>query len=124
VCPPPNDVRVRFNELRPFQTLKPPERGWTLSVYKLLQEMNKRSFRLSELYQKENSLEKFYPKNRNIRAKIRQRLQILRYLGFVKFLGEGRYEILSADPSLRSGDDNLGDCAESRDSSRPRGRSE
>jgi len=53
VASPPDDVRVRFNELRPFQMLKPPERGWTLSVYKLLQEMNKRSFRLSELSERE-----------------------------------------------------------------------
>ena len=38
-----------------------------------------------------DSLQAKYPLNRNVRAKIRQQLQILRDKGLVRFVGRGRY---------------------------------
>jgi type II restriction enzyme len=45
------------------------------------------------MYAFEAQLETLYPKNRNVRPKIRQQLQVLRDAGFISFLGEGRYEL-------------------------------
>jgi hypothetical protein len=36
-------------------------------------------------------LQELHPDNRHVREKIRQQLQVLRDLGFVEFLGRGRY---------------------------------
>jgi len=35
-----------------------------------------------------------YPKNNNIRAKMRQQLQVLCDLGYLEFLGTGTYRLL------------------------------
>ena len=36
-----------------------------------------------------------FPENRHVREKLRQQMQRLRDLGFVLFLGDGRYELLT-----------------------------
>jgi type II restriction enzyme len=46
----------------------------------------------------EGELAAKHPENHNIRAKIRQQLQVFRDLGFIEFLGSGEYR------SLRGGD--------------------
>lgn len=51
-------------------------------------------FSLSEAYGFEDALSKRHPKNNNIRAKIRQQLQVLRDKGFLEFLGKGMYKKL------------------------------
>ncbi|MBI5242579.1 MAG: hypothetical protein HY922_02705 [Elusimicrobia bacterium] len=38
-------------------------------------------------------LSELHPNNRHVRPKIRQQLQVLRDLGFVAFLGRGRYRL-------------------------------
>jgi len=55
--------------------------------------MDKEEFTLSELYSYREELARLHPKNRNIEAKIRQQLQLLRDRGVIEFLGKGRYAI-------------------------------
>jgi type II restriction enzyme len=52
---------------------------------------NKNEFTLQDVYTFAPQLEKLHPDNRHVRDKIRQQLQVLRDLGFVEFLGGGRY---------------------------------
>src|SRR5579863_8812157 len=70
-----------------------------------------RDFSLDDVRRYESRLSAEYPQNRNIDAKIRQTLQILRDQGVLRFLGHGKYRRLNAtpvislqfDPSLASG---------------------
>jgi type II restriction enzyme len=55
---------------------------------------NKYNFLLSDLYLFENELQKLHPSNNNIKAKIRQQLQVLRDKNYLSFSGVGKYTIL------------------------------
>ncbi|MFP4403628.1 MAG: DpnI domain-containing protein [Nanoarchaeota archaeon] len=72
---------------------KPHFRGWTSDVLKIVQEQNK-LFKLNEIYKYENYFRKLHPENKNIQAKIRQQLQILRDNKIIKFKERGLYEVL------------------------------
>lgn len=49
-------------------------------------------FSLEDVYRYEEELRVRHPKNNNIRAKLRQQLQLLRDRGFLEFLGRGKYK--------------------------------
>src|SRR5437870_3908542 len=59
-----------------------------------------REFRLSDVLRYEAKLANEYPSNRNIDAKIRQTLQILRDQGALQFLGAGKYRRLDVAPAI------------------------
>lgn len=52
------------------------------------------TFTLSNVYAFENELAQKHPNNRNIRAKIRQQLQLLRDQGLVEFVSPRVYRYL------------------------------
>jgi len=62
--------------------------GWLELVYDSLPEGE---FTNEDVYRKEPIFRKAYPENRNIEAKIRQKLQDLRDMGFVEHLGTARW---------------------------------
>jgi len=69
-------------------------KGWKLSMFKIISKLNQ-EFKLEEVYKFEEELRRDYPKNKNIRAKIRQQLQFLRDLGLIEFLSNnGEYKRL------------------------------
>ena len=83
--------------LRKFQRLKdvPLElRGWTTLTLKEIRRLGRAEFSLGALYALEAEFAGRYPNNHNIRAKIRQQLQVLRDLGFLEFKGLGEYRLL------------------------------
>ncbi len=51
-------------------------------------------FTLADVYAHAGSLAKLHPNNRHVRDKIRQQLQVLRYLGLLAFLGDGNYRLI------------------------------
>ncbi len=83
----------RYESLRPLSTVRPSVRGWTLDVFKIVQEMGSREFTLAQVYQQESMLRALHPRNGNVRAKIRQQLQVLRDLGYLQFKGDGGYAL-------------------------------
>jgi type II restriction enzyme len=87
----PGEVRRRYRKVRPLAALRSEVRGWTLDVLKSIHTLGKSQFSLREVYALEADLAKMHPKNRNIRPKIRQQLQVLRDLGLIQFLGDGEY---------------------------------
>jgi type II restriction enzyme len=91
----PRQVRQQYDRLRPLQKLKAEARGWTLDVLNVLRSMRREEFSLAEAYAFEGELARLHPQNRNIRPKIRQQLQILRDMGFIEFLGKGKYGIIN-----------------------------
>jgi len=62
-------------------------------VLNIVRGLGKAEFTLAEVYAHEADLARLHPDNRHVRDKIRQQLQILRNLGFVEFLGGGRYGV-------------------------------
>jgi type II restriction enzyme len=85
-------VRARYDQLRGLNRLGPAVRGWTLDVLNCARSLNCKRFSLVDMYSFEEKLSRLYPSNRNIRPKIRQQLQVLRDLGFIRFCSRGEYE--------------------------------
>lgn len=69
-------------------------RGWLMDVLNCINQIPAIQFSLSEMYAFENTLQIKHPKNRHIRDKIRQQLQLLRDRGFLEFCGNGIYRKL------------------------------
>jgi type II restriction enzyme len=91
----PNNVREQYKKIKPVAKLPVGIRGWALNVLRLVHKLGRSKFNLAEMYQFEGELNAIYPNNRNIRAKIRQQLQVLRDLGLIEFLGNGTYLVRS-----------------------------
>ena len=89
----PAEVRRRYAQLRPLKELSVETRGWTLDVLNAVRSLNKSEFVLSEAYALELALARLHPKNRHVRDKIRQQLQVLRDLGLLDFLRPGNYRL-------------------------------
>ena len=83
-----------INNMRRASLLKTRDleaRGWLLDVLSCLNSIHSDQFLLEDVYRFEDSLAIKHPQNHNIRAKIRQQLQVLRDKGFITFLGNGCY---------------------------------
>lgn len=70
-------------------------RGWLFDVLSCVENINGTSFTLSEIYRFEDRLQILHPDNHNIKAKMRQQLQILRDRGIIEFVGRGKYRKLT-----------------------------
>ena len=73
---------------------KPAARGWLIDVMGCCDAIGKREFTIEDVYRFEPRLSALYPGNNNVRAKIRQQLQVLRDGGYLEFLGSGNYRVL------------------------------
>ncbi len=89
----PKLVREQYARLRPLANVKHDARGWTLDVLNAVRRLGKEEFTLAEIYGFAGELARLHPQNEHIEPKIRQQLQNLRDLGFVRFLGRGNYRI-------------------------------
>lgn len=70
-------------------------KGWIFDVFLCIEQLKKREFFLDEIYAFEPLLQSKHPANNNVKAKIRQQLQILRDKGILDFMGAGRYKLKS-----------------------------
>jgi len=68
-------------------------RGWILDVMNCIDILDKSQFTLQEIYAFENLLKEKHPENKHIKDKIRQQLQFLRDKGYLRFLGNGKYQV-------------------------------
>ncbi|WP_104696967.1 MULTISPECIES: DpnI domain-containing protein [unclassified Helicobacter] len=66
-------------------------KGWIFEIMHCIERLKKNVFLLSDLYVYEKELQKKYPQNNNIQAKIRQQVQFLRDKGYLDFIGNGVY---------------------------------
>ena len=96
-CALPEKVaREQYERLRPLSNVSVLSRGWTLDVLRIIRDINQDHFCLADVYAFKDALAKIYPRNRNILPKIRQQLQVLRDLNYIRFEGRGRYNIIDA----------------------------
>jgi type II restriction enzyme len=84
--------REAFARLERLSSLTPKNRSWAATILNLLQRLPHRQFSLVDMYRFEAELQLLFPKNGNIKPKIRQQLQVLRDAGLIRFCGGGRYE--------------------------------
>jgi type II restriction enzyme len=87
-------VRRQFARLRPLERIEHDARGWTLDVLNVVRGLNKTEFTPQDVYAFTTHPQSLHPDKRHVPDKIRQQLQVLRDLGFVEFLGRGRYRSL------------------------------
>lgn len=66
-------------------------RGWLMDLLHCVNSIADDDFTLEEMYRFEDRLFERHPENHNIRAKVRQQLQVLRDKGFIVFLEPGKY---------------------------------
>jgi type II restriction enzyme len=93
----PASVRESYRRVRTLRSLDWELRGWTLDVLRVAHSIGTSEFTLEQAYRYEQELLRLHPKNRNVRPKIRQQLQILRDLKLLEFLGGGRYRLISPE---------------------------
>ncbi len=89
----PLAVRQQYSRLRPLEKLKVEARGWRLDVLNVVRRIGEREFSLGEVYAFGAELRRLHPQNLHVSDKIRQQLQRLRDMGFLEFLGRGRYRL-------------------------------
>ncbi len=93
---PKSEVRNEWKQFLFLKNQSIQSRGWLTDVLATIRKLDKETFTLSEAYEFEEELARLHPRNKNVKPKIRQQLQVLRDQGIVQFLGKGRYQILEA----------------------------
>ncbi len=68
-------------------------RGWLIEVMRCVEDIRRTEFEIRDVYRFESRLQELYPDNQHVREKMRQQLQVLRDVGFIEFLGRGRYRL-------------------------------
>ncbi len=86
-----DEVRSKYVRAKPFASIGVAVRGWTVDVFKIVETLPSK-FSLRDVYSYEDHFADLYPRNKNVRPKIRQQLQVLRDMGMIRFLGGGVYE--------------------------------
>jgi len=89
------DVQTLFLRAKQLKKLPATSRGWTVDVLNAVRSLETTEFSLTDVYRFETHFAESHANNRNVRAKIRQQLQVLRDLGFLAFLAPGRYRIIA-----------------------------
>ena len=90
---PKKAVRSVFSATENLASESTASRSWTRALLACLHRLPNRRFTLAQAYQFEEELGALYPANRNLRAKIRQQLQVLRDAGLLSFAGRGQYRL-------------------------------
>ncbi len=89
----PEIVRGAWRAALPLREAIPSTRAWLSRTLQAVERLPE-EFELSDLYEMEDEFAKVFPKNNNIRPKLRQQLQLLRDMAYLEFLGAGRYRKL------------------------------
>lgn len=90
---PQEAVQRQYARVKPLAKLDIEQRGWTLDVLNVVRSLGTDRFSLSDVYRHADALSRLHPRNRHVRDKIRQQLQVLRDFRLLKFLGSGQYRL-------------------------------
>jgi type II restriction enzyme len=89
-CDPPTVVE-HYRKIKKLQTNNLESRGWLMDVLNCVNEIPTDDFSLKDMYDFTAQLSREHSNNNNIKAKIRQQLQLLRDKGFIEFTERGHY---------------------------------
>lgn len=85
-----SEVLAQWKQTDSLLKSRPETRGWLADVLRCVERCFS-TFTLVNIYAFEAELAAKHPDNHNVRAKVRQQLQVIRDLGFIEFLGSGEY---------------------------------
>jgi type II restriction enzyme len=88
-----NKILDNWNKTTFLRQSSLKSKGWLLDIMQCIDKLGTQSFTLNNIYLFEEYLKLKYPQNNNIKAKIRQQLQVLRDKGYLKFEGHGKYKL-------------------------------
>lgn len=90
-------VLEQWKQNEKLLSTNPATRGWLADILRCVESLSA-TFTLKDVYSFEEELSLKHSGNNNVKAKIRQQLQVLRDLGFVEFLSPGMYRYLRRNP--------------------------
>jgi hypothetical protein len=90
---PLEEVREKFKRVKPLKDIAVTQRGWTLDVLNAIRRLGKTEFTTTDAYIFERELEQLHPDNRNVKAKIRQQLQVLRDRNLLLHIDRNRWRL-------------------------------
>ena len=90
---PASEVRQHWRQFAFVREAHPEGRGWIGDVLACVQRLGKPEFTLDDMYAYETELGERHPRNKNVRPKIRQQLQVLRKHNVIDFVERGRYRL-------------------------------
>lgn len=90
-----NDVIIIEDKNRLIENMS----SWQKDVFDIINNLDEDLFCANDVYSQKEILKFKHPNNNNIEAKIRQMLQQLRDMGFIKFICRGNYKKLWIDKS-------------------------
>jgi len=90
---PRKDVLAAWKRTLFLREVGTEARGWLIEVMQCVEAIGKQTFALEEVYAFEERLGSIYPRNRHVRPKIRQQLQVLRDHGYLEFTTRGTYRL-------------------------------
>ncbi|MEM0134949.1 MAG: DpnI domain-containing protein [Thermoplasmatales archaeon] len=88
---PKKTVMTKWRSVENILESTPSERDWITEILIILEKLPF-LFTLQDAYSYETYLRNLHPHNHHIREKIRQQLQFLRDKGYLKFMGNGKYQ--------------------------------
>jgi len=88
-----NEVREKFQRIKPLKEISVKQRGWTLDVLNIVRRLGKAEFKNEDVYAFAHELGKLHPDNRHVRDKIRQQLQVLRDMGLLVHINRNAWRL-------------------------------
>ncbi|MCR4280971.1 MAG: restriction endonuclease [Candidatus Kaiserbacteria bacterium] len=85
-------VNTLWNQTTFLDTVSLTSRSWLIVTMNCIDEIGKPVFTIDEVYKFAPKLQTLFPRNRNIKAKLRQQLQVLRNREWLTFRGNGIYQ--------------------------------
>lgn len=89
---PHEQIRESWSKTEMLEECGCNARTWLAVTLGIIERLHKPSFTLYDVYAYEAHASRLFPNNKNIKAKLRQQLQVLRDMGFVEFQGHGLYK--------------------------------
>ena len=87
-----NIVRTQWNQTAFLDSVSRTSRSWLIVTMNCIDKIGEPVFTIEEVYKFVPKLQMLFPRNRNIKAKLRQQLQVLRDRKWLTFLGDGIYQ--------------------------------
>lgn len=94
---PIKSVRERCKNVEALESLPRSTRSWAINVLNELRRLGLEEFETKDAYTLEGRMSLIYPDNNNVRAKIRQQLQVLRDIGLLLHLDKGLWSLPQRD---------------------------
>jgi len=94
---PEQTVRSQWRRFTFMNDRNAESRGWFADVLACVRQLDRPTFTIGDMYSFEEHLAELHPRNRHIRPKIRQQLQVLRDHGVIEFRGGGVYRVLMGE---------------------------